>query len=306
MSLQFFNETSSLKTENLTAVIYGEPGIGKTSLANTSKNPLMLDFDRGVQRSIVRHNYVRVDSWDDIVELQKSPELTKISPDTIIIDTVGTMLDNYIAEYVKKVDPKNARRGGELSLQGYGAMKSVFKQFKDWTKSMNCNLIFVAHATIEDEGDNKKYIPKLTGGSYDILRQETDLIGYMYSYQNKRVIDFSPKDQHIGKDCAGIGLITVPDAKEPDYIQFFGQLIEKTLDRMNEINEMQQAVIAEIAAIRNVLIEITDAAGANQMIESLKEKSKTVQLQCFSELKKHCETFAKYSNEKKIFEDVQN
>jgi hypothetical protein len=303
MALQFFNETSQLKTERLTAVIFGEPGIGKTSLANTSKNPLMLDFDRGIQRSIVRHNYIRIDAWEDIVELQKSPELLKIAPDTIIIDTVGTMLDNYIAEYVKRIDPKNARRGGELALQGYGAMKTVFKQFKDWANSMNCNLVFVAHAKSEDEGDNKQYTPKLTGGSYDILRQETDLIGYMYSYQNKRVIDFAPKDSHVGKDCAGIGMVTIPDAKEPEYSDYFGQLIDRTIEQMNSINENQQKVIAEISEIRAIIGKITTSIDANIVIDDLKSRSKTVQLQCFAELKKQCEPFAKYNSTSKQFEE---
>jgi len=302
--LKFFNETSDLRTEHLTAVIFGEPGIGKTSLANTSKNPLMLDFDTGIQRSVTRHNFVRIDSWEDIVEFQKSKELVNIAPDTIIIDTVGTMLDNFIADYVKRADPKNARRGGELSLQGYGAMKSVFKQFKDWTNKVNCNLIFVAHATSEDEGDNKKFIPKLTGGSYDILRQETDLIGYMYSYQNRRVIDFTPKDSHIGKDCASIGMIDVPEPKEKAYPTFFEDLISRTLKRMNEINDEQKKIITEIEGLRKIMFEIKSSDDANNFIETLKGKIKTVQLQCYGELVKHCEKFAQYNKETKLFENV--
>ena len=32
-------------------VIYGEAGVGKSTLANTASKPLVLDFDEGYQRS---------------------------------------------------------------------------------------------------------------------------------------------------------------------------------------------------------------------------------------------------------------
>ena len=41
-------------------LIYGEPGIGKTSLFNTASNPLLIDFDRGVDRSILRQDTLKL------------------------------------------------------------------------------------------------------------------------------------------------------------------------------------------------------------------------------------------------------
>lgn len=306
MALQFFNESSVIKTDHLTAVIFGEPGIGKTSLANTARNPLTIDFERGIQRSVIKKTFVRVDTWADVIEFQKSPQFKELAPNTLVIDTVGSMLDNYIAEYVKEQDPKNMRRGGELTLPGYGSMKNVFKQFKDWSRSINCNLIFVAHATSEDEGDNKKFIPKLTGGSYDILRQETDLIGYMFSYQNRRVIDFAPKDSHIGKDCAGIGMIDVPDMKSKEYAGFFGDLVERTLNKMNEISDAQSKVLQEIESIRETIASVQDAEKANRVVDFLRDYEPAIQVQCFKELQEHCKGFAKYDSKLKVFENVQS
>ena len=35
---------------NLSALIYGQPGMGKTTLALSAPHPLLLDFDGGIHR----------------------------------------------------------------------------------------------------------------------------------------------------------------------------------------------------------------------------------------------------------------
>lgn len=304
--IKFINKTESVKAETLNSLIYGEPGIGKTSLAFTSEKPLLIDFDGGLQRACYRLDSVRVETWEDVIELQKSKELIELQPKTLIIDTVGAMLDNYIADYVKKIDPKNARRGGELSLQGYGAMKNVFKQFMDWAKSSKINLIFIAHHTEQIEGDNIKFIPKVTGGSADILRQTMDLIGYIESYQNKRVISFTPTDRHIGKDCAQIGRLEIPEYQKTEYSEFFESLINKTLDSMNNLSKNQAEIIEKIKEYKKKVDNIGTSKDANIEISVLsEEKNKTLQVQYFHILKEKCESIGiKYNSDKKTFEDV--
>lgn len=276
--LNFIKQTDSIKTETLTALIYGEPGIGKTSLANTSENALLLDFDNGIQRACYRQNSLRIDKWEDIIELQNSKELKELNPSTIIIDTAGAMLDNYLANYVKKSDPKNMRRGGELSLQGYGAMKNVFSQFKNWVKSLNCSLIFIAHSTIKEDD---RQIPKVTGGSYDVLQQECDLIGFMYSNLNKRVIDFNPTDIHVGKNCAEFNILEIPEYVEPSYKTFFSDLIQKTLDKMNSLSEEAQKIIEKIDNYKGYVLELGDAESLNKALDDVKKETRIVSIQMF-------------------------
>lgn len=304
--LQFINKTESVKAETLNSLIYGEPGIGKTSLAFTSEKPLLIDFDGGLQRACYRLDSVRVETWEDVIELQKSKELAELQPKTLIIDTVGAMLDNYIADYVKKIDPKNARRGGELSLQGYGAMKNVFKQFMDWAKSRKMNLVFIAHHTEQQEGDNIKFIPKVTGGSADILRQTMDLIGYVESYQNKRIVSFTPTDRHIGKDCARIGRLEIPSYETVEFSTFFNDLIGKTLDSMNNLSKNQAEIIELVKDYKSKLEKIDTLDKSNDEIKNLsKEENKTLQVQYFHLLKQRCKSIGiVYNSETKLFEDV--
>ena len=305
MSFKIFKQGEQVKTECLTAVIYGEPGVGKTSVSMTTENPILLDFDMGLQRAVNRKTAVRVDSWSDVMDLIKSKDFSSLNPNTIIIDTAGTMLDNYIAEYVKKDDPKNSRRGGELSLQGYGAIKNVFKQFMDWAKKQGKNLIFIAHATDKRDGDDTLAIPKMTGGSYDILRESSDLIGYMYSSKNARVIDFTPKATHIGKDCAEIGLVEIPHYTEESYATFIQDLIDKTLNKMNEMGEEQQAALETIKEYREVVKSINHADDANIQIDVIsEEESKVMKVQLFNILKDHCESIGvEYDRKTKKFQE---
>lgn len=301
---KIINQNDAVITETLTTLIYGEPGIGKTSLAFTTENPILLDFDGGVQRACYRQTAVRIEKWEDIIDFQKSPELKQLKPKTLIIDTAGTMLDNYLAEYVKRKDPKNMRRGGELSLQGYGSMKDAFYQFRNWATSLNCNLIFVAHLTAQEEGDNTKFIPKVTGGSYDILRQSCDLIGYTYSNKNQRVIDFNPTDSHIGKNCAEFPLLEIPHYNLPEFSTFFQSLIDKTLDKINNLSESQAKALKKIEDYRAEVKKIENGEGVKSAFKTMmEEEERALKTQMFHILKEKAESIGiKYNSKEKEFE----
>jgi hypothetical protein len=300
---QIINNTDSVITDSLTALIYGEPGIGKTSLAFATNNPLLLDFDGGVQRACFRQTTVRIEKWEDIIELEKSVELKQLAPKTLIIDTAGSMLDNYLANYVKTIDPKNMRRGGELSLQGYGAMKDAFYQFKNWAKSLKCNLIFIAHTTTQEEGDNTKFIPKVTGGSYDILRQTCDLVGYIYSNKNKRVLDFNPTDNHIGKNCAEFGLLEIPLYTDPSFPNYFQTLIDSTLKKMNRLSERQTILVKKLDDYKKNLMPLEGVDQLNAELEAIRKiTERNVSLQKFALLEEHASKIGcAYNKKDKVF-----
>ena len=303
---KFIQITDSVKIAVLKALIYGEPGIGKTSLSFTAKKPLHLDFDKGLQRACYRQTSVEINSWEDVILLQNSKDFEAFAPDTLIMDTVGTMLDNYIAAYVKKENPKNAQTGGELSLKGYGAMKNIFNQFLNWAISKHINLIFLAHSTEEKQADKTKFIPKVTGGSYDIIREKMDLIGYFESKDNKRMIDFAPRDTHIGKDCAEIGLVEVPSYKGLEYRTFMSDVLERTLTRMNSLSDNQTEIMNKIFMFESQLVQLT-VEKCNGFIDTLKdEKDTAIQLQMFELLKASADKVKiTYDKNQKVFKNVQ-
>ena len=55
----------------LSALIYGQPGMGKTTLALSSPQPLLLDFDGGVHRVNAAHRVdtVQISKWEEVDEV---------------------------------------------------------------------------------------------------------------------------------------------------------------------------------------------------------------------------------------------
>ncbi|MBL7991490.1 MAG: AAA family ATPase, partial [Candidatus Kapabacteria bacterium] len=89
----------------LTGLIYGDASSGKTTLSGTSKRALILDGDRGAYRALHRPDTLEVQSWQDILDVVADDVLMS-GYDTIVVDTVGTVLD-FLAERIAKLPGKN-------------------------------------------------------------------------------------------------------------------------------------------------------------------------------------------------------
>ena len=81
-------------------MIYGQAGMGKTTLALSAPKPLLLDFDNGVKRVNMAHleniDTVQVESWSEIQTLLQQQQ-AELSPYlTIVVDTIGKMMDYII------------------------------------------------------------------------------------------------------------------------------------------------------------------------------------------------------------------
>ncbi len=268
---KLIHETDPLTIGGIVTVVYGEPGIGKTSLSFTADNAVHLDFDGGVQRSVGRKLTVSFESWEDVIEFHNSEEFKQLNPQRLIFDTAGSLLDKFLARYVIRQDQKNGRAGGELSLQGYGAMKSVFSQYVAARRMEGKDLIFICHQEQFKDGDDVKNRPKMTGGSYDMLIAEADLVGFMQSRNNRRTINFNPTDHGIGKNTAEFSMLEVPHYESEEYSSFLTNLINLTKEKMQKMSASQEATIKMIKEFRH---KIADTEMLEQLIELGEEISK--------------------------------
>lgn len=173
--------------KNLVMMIYGEPGQGKTTLALSCPSPVLIDTDGGVSRTLASHRCptVQVTSWEDV-----NGALTEIASGpfkTIVVDTVGKLLD-YMEEYIIRTDPKQRKRDGSLSISGYGVRKGMFRDFIKRCMLMGRNVVFVAHASEEKNGDDRMMRPIVGGSSMNDIMMELDLLGLMINIAGKRLI----------------------------------------------------------------------------------------------------------------------
>lgn len=204
--------------DTLSVLIYGQPGIGKTTFGVSAPDAVLFDYDGGVQRINGAHQVptLQPTSWEDtnlaLQEIQN--EMPEIK--TIVIDTVGKMLD-YMSAYIIKSDPKMAMRDGSLSLKGYGVRKQMFVNFIKQLALMGKNVVFIAHEREERRGEETFKRPEIGGSSANDLIKELDLVGYMYAVGKERVITFDPAEYYYAKNTcnlpAAIKLPVVVDDK---------------------------------------------------------------------------------------------
>ena len=196
---------------NLTCMIYGQPGIGKTTLACSAPSPVLLDYDGGVSRINGAHQVdtVQISSWEDTEKA-----LTEIKEagcyKTIIIDTVGKML-SYMDEFIMRNNPRMKKSDGALSLQGYGMRKAMFKRLISKVSIIGMNIIFVAHDKEDKHGEDVVVRPEVSGSAYQDLMKELDLVGYMMAYGKDRTITFDPDERFYTKNSCNLhGVIRIP------------------------------------------------------------------------------------------------
>ena len=102
-------------------MIYGQAGMGKSTVALSAPKPLLLDFDNGVKRMNMAHleniDTVQVTSWNDVQQVLQE-DLSAYQ--TIVVDTIGKMMD-----FIKAGDDANT--AFEKASGQYGRVADAVK-----------------------------------------------------------------------------------------------------------------------------------------------------------------------------------
>lgn len=258
---------------SIKVLIYGQPGIRKTTLALSAPAPILFDFDQGVHRVNAAHqtDTVQITSWQDMVDVLTKEDLSNYK--TIVIDTAGKMLD-YLGAFLIARNPKLGKANGALSLQGFGERKAEFNAFLKQVAMMGKHIVFVAHDKEESKGGDEKIIrPEIGGSSGNDLIKELDLVGYMEAAGKKHMISFNPCERFYGKNSCNL-----PELMEmPNTIDAKGHAVAPNVFLTNIFTEYQKSlesrkvVAADYAELMQVIeskVEaIEDADTANEVVE---------------------------------------
>lgn len=244
-------------------LIYGQAGVGKTTLALSAPRTLLIDCDNGIHRVAYEHikDTVQVRSYDDVLAVLNE-DLSEY--ESIVIDTGGKLLD-YMAEYIIARNPKMGKTNGSLTLQGYGERKSEFTTFCRKISMLGKHLIFVAHRQTQQEGDNYKYVPLFGGSNYDSLVTELDLVGYLEANGKDRVITFDPTDRNDGKNTCNLPSrmkldnILDKDGNGLENTFLTKKIIEAYQEKLQKMVADKKAVEELVASVKARLEEVKDA-----------------------------------------------
>ena len=265
--------------KNQAVLVYGQPGIGKSTLACSAPEPVMLDFDGGVNRINGAHQVptVQVHNWMEVY-----PAIKEIKEagcfESIIVDTCGKMMA-MLEVHIKETQPKMKQYDGSLSLKGYGVRKNMFNTFIKDVLAMNINLIFVAHEIEQKKGDETVLRPEIGGSSTNDLMKELDLVGYMQAYGANRTICFDPEERFYAKNTSNLhGVINIPVVVDAKGVakgdnNFMSGVLSNVVDRMlsaQELTKKYDELLTNYAVVLNdtmTLVEINEAFASLQTID---------------------------------------
>lgn len=245
MALSVIQPNEVMPVKAIKIYVYGDPSMGKSSLGMTGKNVLLIDADKGAYRTggLRRAPVQLAENWFQVANLNEQD----LQPfDTIAIDTVQRLLE-VIKAHLAAI-PGNTKNDGALKLNVQGVANNLFQGFVNKMIEWGKNVIFLAHATEDKDGDDIIHRPDLGGKNRQEIYRLSDCMAYFTHEHSgrgkpKRLLKFSRGTDYHSKDCANLGDIEVPDlANHPNFI---GELIDHIKDHLNTLSPEQKLKIEQ-------------------------------------------------------------
>lgn len=241
-------------------LIFGQPGIGKSSLGYSCKDPLILDFDKGAHRAANRRDTLVIDAWSDVNELMDSDAIAPYS--TLVPDTIGRALD-VLTAHLGASDFKKFP-GGIPSQQGWGVLKNAFKAWMGALRLRGKDVCLIAHNKEDKDGDTALMRPDIVGGSLGEVLKSADFIGFLYMNGRDRVLDFNPTDRWFGKNPANWKPIKVPSVEKAG--SFMAELFDMGREALGNISDESARITAAVADWRTKFDNFTTVDECNAAI----------------------------------------
>src|SRR6266705_3461931 len=101
-TLRIIRGTDPIRVDHPVFLIYGQPGIGKSSLGFSAREPITLNFDgqNGLARAVNRREALDIATIEEFALLREQPQILQPFT-TIVVDTVGRALDLMTLQVIK-------------------------------------------------------------------------------------------------------------------------------------------------------------------------------------------------------------
>lgn len=254
--------------ETIAALVYGQPGMGKTTLACSAPDAVLFDFDGGVTRLRPEHQVptVQVATWDDAQQALNELAAERESYKTIVVDTLSKMIDCIIVSICGTQQP---------SIKHWGLVNARFKTFLRGVQSLNMNVVFVAQRTVEKDGEQIRYVPDVRQSNYKDIVCDMDVIGYMEMVNvrgvDMRRITFNPSPRSEGKNTADFApYYDLPELTAGQRITFFAdrmkEYVERQRERMEHRKGEAEKAEAVMAEFETRMAGVDDAMSLNEIV----------------------------------------
>lgn len=269
-------ENMSFSDKRFSMILYGSPGVGKTTLALSAPDPVLIDFDRGMSRVKVQHRKPAIfcNTYEEVLSDLQSPSMRDFQ--TIVVDTGGSFV-TFLQDWAMRENPAvNRQKNGALSLKGFGAVKQEFGRFTNYVKdTLNKNLIYVFHSNEQTDKDgNTQQRLMCEGAARNIVWTPCDFGGYVQMIGDKRVVCFSPEQEFFAKGCHGIkGQLVVPELSDADTNDFITRLFDRAKANIAAESEafapIKEQYELVMETVRHIVGTVVDIETANRAAKDL-------------------------------------
>jgi predicted ATPase len=165
-------------------MIYGGPGVGKTTFVNDLGRILFFSTDRGT--SHLKTTPVNCNKWHDFEDAIYSLQQMKKKPnrfwDMVCVDLVSDMAMMAEEQTLIDLDAESLSDKKLAWGKGWKVYKNKINSFKDKLLAMGLGIIFIAHEDTKTVRSSvreyERTVPKMSKSAWDILIPITDLCGY--------------------------------------------------------------------------------------------------------------------------------
>ena len=253
-------ENMDFSNKNIIMIVSGLPGVGKTTLALSAPDVVLIDADEGMSRVKPEHrkDSSMVKTYEELLADIKSCEGHY---KTVVIDTCGALID-LMKDWAMRTEPSASKKSGGFSQQGYGFVKTEFLRLSAELRK-KFNVIFLFHAAKDRQGDDVFYDIVCEGSAKTLVWQPADLGAYLHIVNGERYLGFTPTTNYNAKAAYGIkGLVKVPELKDGEPNDFLTRLFAK----------VKANIAAEHAALQPQQEQYEETMGAGKLaIETIQK-----------------------------------
>jgi phage nucleotide-binding protein len=232
------------KEGNLFAIIYGVPGVGKTTMVETLPKPLLIDLERGFAVLKKDVDVAICNTWKDVSD--SIAAAVKDGYESVMIDSATRMFDLLTEEILKKKDLQ------ALRIQDYGEISTkITRLVWDLKTKYKLNVILVAHASEDKDEDNGGAVftkPLLSPKSLaEKLPAAADVLGYLsVAKDGTRKLFTQPTDKFKAKSR----IKNLASPCKPDFSEIL-EAYKASINEMERDNNEDTTIIESNMAVES-------------------------------------------------------
>jgi phage nucleotide-binding protein len=210
MAFQLIKANEVKEKSTLNVLLYGAPGVGKTTFAATTPKPMILNLEGG-EKSIMDQDIdlANCQSIDDVRDAVS--HAINNGYKTLVFDSLTRYCEMLMDEIVKDDKKKKPQ------IQHWGELNDRIKRMIYSLQKKDINTVLIAHVKeIEEDGRIVKR-PYLNGGLMQSISGIVDVVGYLYvTNRGDRLLSVNPKDNWYAKHRT-IKSNRIKEDLEPDF-----------------------------------------------------------------------------------------